>query len=389
MLTVNQLIDNRLKEWRKELIEYTFSSEDVERILKIPLASILHDNEMAWSDESSSVFSIRSTNKLLQSNLSTPSLLNLQAISKAFYRKLWSLNVPPKIKVSIWHISKGFIPTRVNLLLLRLAVDTMCPVCGNGTKDLTHVFRDYPITRDIWSLFGLQFLAVNKNTNWFEWLTRVFNSVSNGQAQIFCCALWTLWFERNKWLHEKVKRPCNELALFVINYLKEVDDLDEKTHTLLRIEGRWVPPLEGVVKLNFEAAFDVKNSYSGSEVVIRDEKATVLATFGVTHADVGFAFAAESLTCLEAIRMGVRKGFSRIMVEGDSLTVIKKCIQENPDLSIISAYIQSIKSPEPSFQFISFQHVNRESNGVVDLLAKKFLRTEEVFTWRDLLLDVL
>lgn len=56
LLTVDQLINNQTKEWKKDLVEYTFSSVDATRILKIPLACIPHENEIAWIDEPLGVF---------------------------------------------------------------------------------------------------------------------------------------------------------------------------------------------------------------------------------------------------------------------------------------------------------------------------------------------
>lgn len=61
---------------------------DAEHILKISLACIPHEDEMAWSGESSCVFSVRSAYKLLKSSLSTPSLINLQTTRKEFYKKI-------------------------------------------------------------------------------------------------------------------------------------------------------------------------------------------------------------------------------------------------------------------------------------------------------------
>ncbi|KAA3490760.1 reverse transcriptase [Gossypium australe] len=45
---VHMLIDNNERKWKEELIRYTFSEEDAERILRIPLAGVPHDDFLAW-----------------------------------------------------------------------------------------------------------------------------------------------------------------------------------------------------------------------------------------------------------------------------------------------------------------------------------------------------
>lgn len=76
-------------------------------------------------------------------------------------------------------------------------------------------------------------------------------------------------------------------------------------------------------------------------------------------------------------------------MEGYSLTVIKKCIQENLDKSEICAYIRIIKSLVFSFQLISFQYTNQKANRVANILAKEVLNRRRGFTWWDLLPDAL
>ncbi|KAA3484157.1 Cyclopropane-fatty-acyl-phospholipid synthase [Gossypium australe] len=45
---VHMLIDNNKRKWKEELIRYTFSEEDAEIILRIPLAGVPHDDFLAW-----------------------------------------------------------------------------------------------------------------------------------------------------------------------------------------------------------------------------------------------------------------------------------------------------------------------------------------------------
>ncbi|MFQ6647961.1 hypothetical protein Gotur_021788 [Gossypium turneri] len=88
MSAVVELIDNVNRDWNKELIINTFSAADVARILQIPLATERHDDIVVWRGEPSGEFSVRSAYKLLHRGNFDPTLDELQATSKKFYKKL-------------------------------------------------------------------------------------------------------------------------------------------------------------------------------------------------------------------------------------------------------------------------------------------------------------
>ncbi|MBA0777487.1 hypothetical protein Gotri_005500, partial [Gossypium trilobum] len=92
VLIVVDLIDNANREWRQDIITDTFSDADAARIFRIPLVKEPHEDVMVWRCEPSGEFFVRSAYKLLQSGLPSPTFNELQATSRGFYRKLWSLN---------------------------------------------------------------------------------------------------------------------------------------------------------------------------------------------------------------------------------------------------------------------------------------------------------
>lgn len=71
------------------------------------------------------------------------------------------------------------------------------------------------------------------------------------------------------------------------------------------------------------------------------------------------------MACYWAIKTGLEMGIQNVIIEGDSLTVIKKCRDKLPDKSEIRAYIQYIQ--------IQSAHVNREANRIAHVLATEGL----------------
>ncbi|MBA0838090.1 hypothetical protein Goarm_010186, partial [Gossypium armourianum] len=102
-------------------------------------------------------------------------------------------------------------------------------------------------------------------------------------------------------------------------------------NTKLSIQEQWKPPCESIIKINFDGAFDVHQARSGFGVVARNSSGEMLASMVVCHRAIPSLFAAEAHACYQALRLGVCLGLDSIVIEGDSLTIIKKCRSDRRD----------------------------------------------------------
>ncbi|KAA3463112.1 reverse transcriptase [Gossypium australe] len=79
--------------------------------------------------------------------------------------------------------------------------------------------------------------------------------------------------------------------------------------------------------------FSLEGHFSASRVVARDNIGSVLVSKSRVHEKVCSTFEAEALACREVIQLGIDMQEKNIIIEGDSLTVIKKCRQDSVDRS--------------------------------------------------------
>lgn len=133
--------------------------------------------------------------------------------------------------------------------------------------------------------------------------------------------------------------------------------------------AEWSPPPSSSVKINFDAGFNHHQRTSYSEIVVRDSIGKILVSQSALHREVGSLFFTEALASLQAIRLGVRMGFSSVIVEGDSRSVIQKCNFEGFDRSKIWAIIYDIKKSKRLFQNISFRYITTSGNGLAHTIA--------------------
>ncbi|KAK5846604.1 hypothetical protein PVK06_002898 [Gossypium arboreum] len=148
IVLVSDLIDEVNRSWKAELIANTFPVNIARRIMQIPLVRSAHDDLQVWKGEPSGNFSVRSAYILMQKSTLNPSNF-LQANTKAFYKKLWNINMPLKIKITAWKISWDFIPTFSNLKLKRVPIDDRSPRCHQNGEDSNHVFQQCPTTVEV------------------------------------------------------------------------------------------------------------------------------------------------------------------------------------------------------------------------------------------------
>lgn len=95
-MLVSDLIDHNTRKWKDNLIQVTFSMEDANKILRIPLVAKDHDDILVWRGKASGYFRVRSAYRiLLESNINN-NTNDAHVEIKCFYNKLRNLLIPAK-----------------------------------------------------------------------------------------------------------------------------------------------------------------------------------------------------------------------------------------------------------------------------------------------------
>ncbi|KAH1064639.1 hypothetical protein J1N35_029626 [Gossypium stocksii] len=101
--TVNQLIELETSTWKRELVYNLFDDDTVARILSIPISDGGGEDLRVWKHDGSGVYTVRSGYRVLNSaHLQVPTLTSPnEGVYISFYKALWSLDIPGKIKIHI------------------------------------------------------------------------------------------------------------------------------------------------------------------------------------------------------------------------------------------------------------------------------------------------
>ncbi|KAK8481715.1 hypothetical protein V6N13_018372 [Hibiscus sabdariffa] len=165
----------------------------------------------------------------------------------------------------------------------------------------------------------------------------------------------------------------DESMSFIEAYIQEHDALGQMyTSSNVSHESNWQAPPEYVVKFNFDSSFDSSSRSATTGVVGQNNLGFIMAACSIPHRNVADAFVPEAYACRQAVLFAKESGFSRVIVEGDSLSVIKKLNSDEAERSTIYPIVHDIKVLSRDFSSISYCFARRGANNVAHVLAQEY-----------------
>uniref|UniRef100_A0A803PIN7 Reverse transcriptase domain-containing protein n=1 Tax=Cannabis sativa TaxID=3483 RepID=A0A803PIN7_CANSA len=278
---VNSLFEANTRKWDEDIVKDLFSPEDAAIILGIPLNQNIINDSWYWIAEKNGFYSVRSAYNSLQQ------LKQHSDISEVneFWKKLWSLKVPPKAKDLVWRAASNCLASKRNLCIKKVLVDSSCPFCGVFAETEWHVLVSCHFA---WSCFGYAGLAVvgrDSFSSLLVWLEATANRVGSedlGRVVMLC---WAIWAVRNDLVWKYRARSVKDVVTFAKSSLDQWLNAQGKGNIpsmspLKAGDGleQWVKPISGI-KLNVDAAiFDSFHKY-GYGCVVRDPAGGLVSVF--------------------------------------------------------------------------------------------------------------
>ncbi|KAL0357406.1 UNVERIFIED_CONTAM: Retrovirus-related Pol polyprotein from type-1 retrotransposable element R2 [Sesamum calycinum] len=250
-MKVSDLIDPQTQDWNAQLIRSIFWPVDSDLILERPCSSTSMTAESDW------------------------------------WRKLWQLKLPSKIKVFPWRACLNALPTAANLNKRLKTESFSCPFCAASREDIIHTLLLCPFARQV--------------------------------------------------------------IEFTENYLKSFKSQNSVTNIRLSSLNpqHWLCPPSATVKINCDGAVFEQGMEMGLGVIARDDQGRCLWWSSKRITRGGNGEIAEAMAVRHGLELGVRLGWSSIIIEiADSRTLAA------------------------SFQLCSFNLVPRYCNTMAHVLAK-------------------
>ncbi|XP_021684459.2 uncharacterized protein LOC110667803 [Hevea brasiliensis] len=261
------------------------------------------------------------------------------------WKGIWKLDIQPKVKNFIWKSMHNAISVRMNLRRHGMRTNPMCLVCNTEEETLEHTLFWCDHARATWFLRPCSYkLNPIGFSSIREWWTKLFQEVLIGHlspellkyAAITC---WQIWKDRNNMVFNSiVPNPLSTLKRILLD-IQELE-MEGKLSTSCgagpsqnSTPMNWSNPERGVIKFNCDVAWSISSPLSSVAVIARNFSGRVVdgvvKKFRCSSLLIGEAFAV-----LKAIWLAYAMGCSNIILESDSLILIKalenQCSHSSP-----------------------------------------------------------
>ena len=123
--------------WNRDLVTAMVSPYDAEVILKIPLSHEVRQDRLVWHFEEDGNYTVRSSYRLARSETcGGPS--SSVSMEPRWWKKLWGLQIPPKVKHVVWRAWFDALPSFGSLRGRGVECLPICQFCGALLEDNLH-----------------------------------------------------------------------------------------------------------------------------------------------------------------------------------------------------------------------------------------------------------
>lgn len=193
---------------------------------------------------------------------------------------VWNTDGPPKLRHFLWRAYKDSLATKYGLYQRYCVPSPLCYRCSNDPKTILNAILDCPKVQPIWAIHpNLSLLQDAPRSPFAYFIMWVFGHASNDNLDSILATVWDAWFFRNKQIfvgHDgdpvSVARRFNNMVHDYKRY--NTIAVVPQQPTFLRKQS-WRPPLDGWVKVNFDA-YVADNAIRGLGVVVRDSSGKLL-----------------------------------------------------------------------------------------------------------------
>ena len=141
---------------------------------------------------------------------------------RRFWKTVWSLPIPHKVRHFCWHACHDTLPTKVKLLRRNVIAKSLCVCCLESAETNGHIFWGCSTTQAAWATSKLNLLPPDANIVTFQdllWHELMTNDAGGIKCSKLVMIAWKLWCNRNEIYHRGEAKNELEVARSAASYL--------------------------------------------------------------------------------------------------------------------------------------------------------------------------
>ncbi|CAN1837440.1 Putative ribonuclease H protein At1g65750 [Linum perenne] len=363
--------------WDEEVIDVLFDERDANAIMRVrPPTDGVEDRKL-WHFSKNGEYSVRSAYRLAADCEAEVEELR----PNGEWRRLWQMEVPPKMRHLLWRASRGVLPTRSALNRRGIYMEDKCELCGELGETVTHLFLNCEVSKRCWRLAGGEELLPATNSASVEWKDWWMNLLASGRKESLECMAamaWGIWRERNDrvWNHkQKPEALIVKLATELIHDWKKAQQQRHHDEQVQAARGcdKWHKPPPTYIKINCDAAVFSENRAFGIGLIARDEDGTMLGYKMETRQCCLPVRECEAVAVVAGIAWAVEQGMHRVVIETDCQAVQLALEGNTQDDSEFGELIARGRALLQTIPRVQVKFVRRSGNTVAHVLARRSL----------------
>ncbi|KAM6573212.1 hypothetical protein CsatA_017292 [Cannabis sativa] len=262
------------------------------------------------------------------------------------------------------------------LLTKRVAVSSLCPVCGKSAETIFHLLVQCDLAAACWEKAGV-FITGAAETSFLDWCILAFKNSSKEKKDLIATVCWAIWGARNDKVWQNKMSTASFIVAFAGSYLEQwksaqSSNLESSQTGLVAGDGveSWCAPQRNQVKVNVDASlFGVDQSY-GIGMVARDDHGFFLEGVTKKFSGVVRPEIAEAISFREALSWIKNQRWNQVVVETDCLIVVQALRTSCEMRSLFGLIIKECKLLLAELRNVSFHFVKRSANVVAHAFAR-------------------
>ena len=370
---VSSLMVSGENKWDEDLLEDIFDERDINLILSIPLQNNSPDS-WYWKYEKCGGYSVKTAYRRIQDSKPGQN----SSVNPCFWKNLWTMKVPPKVKHFMWRAATDCLPTKVMLRTKRVEVNILCPLCNSDPESTSHVLLHCSFAKSCWDrISGLP--GNNEGDSFSDWVLNNFDSWDVAKRQKNAMLCWSIWKARNElvWNQRGTEIvDVVESANMVLRQWQSAQDkqFDNFLGFMTKEDGEehWSLPSENKSKVNTDAAiFQSSNCYSFA-FVARNHAGDLIEARSSCKQGSMTPESAEAMGIREALSWIKEQHMCDVTIESDCLVAIQAIRSSSLLISYFGRLIAECKNllSELKNRGVFLKFVKRFANHVAHHLAR-------------------
>lgn len=288
---------------------------------------------------------------------------------------IWNCKIPPKSKIFMWKALNDFIPVGINLRRHHVPAAPACMLCKNGWGTSTHTLIFCEKVVFFWkeSCFW-KILKGRREVSLHQLGELVRKEHGKKKFDVWVILLWLVWRFVCSCLHEGGERcrlpTINTAEAFGSDFRTARKALCHTPPLGVSLGSReWLPPPEGVYRVDVDVAVSWVEGCFGIGAAIRDFKGVIIAAMVKPIVRPKTVLGGELHAALCGLVLCIKASVAPVVCYLDSILAVRALSDTNPESAIVDEDMQEMLVAAAQSYVVGFYHMYRSANMAAHSLA--------------------